>query len=115
MSDFVLCGCLSHGDNEFSELYCDMSNGDIVWTDDLNGNCILSNISVADPIPMEMQNCLKLCRDGGFYGVIMCDSYMIIFRDDTHVDFCKFDDLNKVVDSIEYDTDTEFTGQIDLL
>lgn len=110
---FVECGILKEGVG-LSPIVCDPSTGDLIFCDDLNGNCIMSNLSITDPLPMESDVLTKIKEDNDADGVILSESYIIILKDGIAT-YRNYGDALKVIHEVEYDTDIEYEGSIDFV
>lgn len=112
MSKFITCGTMKLGVG-FSDIVCDVTTGDLIFCDDVNGNCIMSNMSLTNPMPIlseeAVTNILSYTKADG---VIMSDMYLIILRDGV-AEYRDYADPNKVIHVVEFDTDTVFEGEID--
>ena len=111
MKDFVTCGTLKVGVG-YSDIVCDVSTGDLIFCDDINGNCLMSNMSITDPICTEGSPALdNILSATNAIGAIMSESYLIVLFPDV-AEYRNYADATKVIHRVEYDLDTEYEGQI---
>lgn len=111
MKEFVTCGTLKAGVG-FSDIVCDPSTGDLIFCDDIMGNCIMSNMSILDPICVEGSPAIsKILEDTEADGVIMSATYLIILRDGV-AEYRSYAEATNVMHRVEYDLDIEYDGEI---
>lgn len=114
MSDsFVTCGTL-RGGLGFSPIVCFPATGELVLADDANGNCVISNISVVDPIEMDDDALNKLIAQSpkeGCVGVAVTCTRLVLFYEFS-ADVYEYTDLTKPAYTVAYDTDVAFEGTI---
>lgn len=111
MSKFVTCGTLKVGLG-FSDIVCDVTTGDLIFCDDVNGNCLMSNLAITDPICTEgspaPDNIINSTKADG---VIMSESYLIILRDGV-AEYRDYANGTCVLHTVEYDLDIVYDGEI---
>ena len=106
-NDFVMCGALRLGVG-LSPVYCDVTTGDLVFSDDLNGNCLFSNMSLTDPIDMSGSHAFeKMCADMQCDGIILSNSYIITLKDDK-AEYRQYGQSDKILQTVEFDLDTVY-------
>lgn len=109
---FVTCGTLKESVG-FSDIVCDITTGDLIFCDDVNGNCIMSNMSVTDPMYIDGSPApMNIVNEMGLDGVIMSDSYLITLKDGV-AEYRDYSDAMKVMHRVEYDLDIEYDGELD--
>ncbi len=108
---FVLCGMLKEG-MSFSPIYCDVRTGDMIFSDDLNGNCIMSNLGFSDPMMADMNAMLKIIESNELDGIIMTYSY-IVFLKDYVATLREYDDPYTIKTTLNFDLDVEYEGTIE--
>ena len=112
MRKYVTCGTLKVGVG-FSDILCDLSTGDLIFCDDINGNCVMSNMSVTDPICTKDSPAVSnILASTGADGVIMSESYLIILRDGV-AEYRDYVDATKIKHVVNYDLDIEYDHSID--
>lgn len=111
MKNFVTCGMLKVSVG-FSDIVCDTSTGDLIFCDDINGNCVMSNLSIVDPIPTDGSPApAKIIESTGADGVIMSDTYLIILKDGI-AEYRDYADATKIIHTVNYDLDIVYDGEI---
>ena len=112
MKDFITCGTLKVGLG-FSDIVCDPSTGDLIFCDDINGNCIMSSMSITDPMNMENNSAAleRLVADANADGVILSETYLIVLKDFV-AEYRAYGDNTKVVHRVEFDLDIVYDGEI---
>lgn len=104
MKNYVTCGTLKLG-NGFSDIVCDPTNGDLIFCDDINGNCLLSNMSITDPIDVTNSKAIdNILKSTGADGVIMSDTYLIVLKGTT-AEYRDYSNASVVHHVVEFDTD----------
>ena len=111
MSDFILCGVLKVNES-FSDIVCDPSTGDLIFCDDILGNCVLSNMSITDPMLMQHDNLVSIALKSGTDGVIMSDTYLIELNN-YKADYKSYASGMKITHTVSYDLDTEYEGVVE--
>jgi hypothetical protein len=112
MKDFVTCGSLKIG-NGFSDIVCDPATGDLIFCDDINGNCVMSNMSITDPINTEYSPAVdKIIESTGADGVIMSETYLIILKD-FEAEYRDYTDPMQVLHKVSFDIDIVYEGEIE--
>ena len=104
MSKFVTCGKLDKG-HGFSDIVCDITTGELIYCDDIEGNCIMSNLSLQDPIDIEHSPAAdNILEYSGAEGVIMSNTYLIIINGDV-AEYRDYSNFDRVLHRVEFDTD----------
>lgn len=111
MGKYVTCGILKGGVG-LSDIVCDVTNGDLIFKDDVLGNCLMSNLSLTDPVdivPTEKEAAInKLRVNSGSDGVILSDTYLIFLKDGK-AEYRKYTEPHIVAHTVAYDLDIEYT------
>lgn len=112
MSKFVLCGVLRLGTG-FSPIVCDTSTGEAIFCDDVNGNCVLSNLTAVNPYEnLDFDNCVKYATGAGVDGVIFTQQHCIQL-DKFKAKYISFERVGEVDHELDFDVNVEYTGEID--
>ena len=112
MKELITCGTLKVGVG-FSDIVCDPSTGDLIFCDDINGTCLMSNLAITDPICTDGSPALdNIIATTGAIGAILSESYLIVLRENV-AEYRSYTAATKIIHSVEYDLDTEYEGQID--
>ena len=107
MREYVTCGAIDCG-NGWSDIVVEPITGDTICCNDLLGDSLFSNISVADPMPFENEEAIrKVCEHFNCDGVIMSASYLITLKDDV-ASYRNYLDNTKVEHRVEYDLCQEY-------
>lgn len=77
---------------------------------DINGTCVIGEVSVEDPQPMERAACEKILRDTRMDGVIVSKTQVILLRDGKAT-YRKFPDMNTVIAEVDYNLDVEISPE----
>lgn len=106
MKSLVLCGLFKfkHG---CSDIYCDPSTGDVVLDDDINGCCLLSEVTVIDPKPITEEAMLRIIGSLDVCGVVTTDKYLITLTEDK-AQYRLWESAHIVAHELNYDTDTVY-------
>lgn len=111
MEKFVTCGILKGGVG-LSDIVCDVTNGDLVFKDDVMGNCLMSNLCITDPTDISSTTkeavVSKLLKDSGADGIILSDTYLIFLKD-YKAEYRTYTEPHKVAHAVSYDLDIEYT------
>lgn len=110
MAKLVMCGKLKKGFG-FSPIYCDPTTGDVVLDSDAMGKCIISNVSITDPINVPDGVFDKIISDTNAAGVIMSDTYLVVLQEDT-AEFREYANAMETKMVVDYDLDMEYEGTI---
>lgn len=111
MKYLMHCGAMRESVG-LSDIVCDAATGDVVLVSDIMGQCLFSNVSVADPAHFTDPAVInKLCDAYNCDGVIMTDSYLITLKDDV-ASYRSYLDLEKVAHTVEYDLFIDYEGEI---
>lgn len=111
MSKLVKCGIMKCALG-FSDIMCDQITGDLVLRDDMNGNCLMSNISLKDPITAEDKVLYKLMEQTDSIGAAMSADYIITFKEET-CDYRELSNPLEVWKTFEYDTNIVYEDIIE--
>lgn len=115
MSKLVLCGVMRSGTGAgYSDLVCNTSTGEVIYCDDLNGNCVVSNVSVRNPMELPDDVYLSMLDQIPADGIIATEEYMITLRGD-QAEFRSVMDAEKVVHTVTFDTDVVYEGSVELM
>lgn len=107
---FTKCGVLSNGIG-LSPIYCDNETGDMIYVDDINGNCVMSNLGSPDPVEAADAALNKIMTSYNLDGVILTDQY-IIFLKDWEASYRKYDTADEVVQTVDFDIDITYEGDV---
>lgn len=111
MANLINCGILDSGIG-LSELKCDPRTGEVIYCDDLNGNCVLSNISVMNPVELNFDIYEKLLSQVSGRGIIITTDHVIVLQEDT-AEYREVKDATIVVHTVSYDTDVVYEGSVE--
>lgn len=111
MKYLMHCGAMRESVG-LSDIVCDASTGDVVLVSDMMGQCLFSNVSVADPTYFADPAVVnKLCDTYDCDGVIMTYSYLITLKDNI-ASYRSFLDLENVAHTVEFDLFIDYEGEI---
>ena len=110
MASFVQVGLLKRSTG-FSPIKYNKENGDLVFFDDINGNCVMSEVTLPglSKFDFNQEMVLNLCKQYSADGAILTDSGFIILFEDV-ADYYSFADLKKPTHSTNYDLEEEYEG-----
>ena len=111
MKHLVQCGVLK-GAYGMSPILCDVATGEAIWSDDICGNCVLSNITVMEPVTRNEKVYLNFIDYFNCKGVVVTEDYIIIFREDV-AEYHKYTDIDKIEHVTEYDTDIVYNEEFE--
>lgn len=106
------CGYLKES-RGFSPIVCDPVTGDLILNDDIVGNCIISEISVPDPVSTDAEYCQRVIKHFKCDGVVKTDSYLITIRDYV-AEFRSYYDINNIAKTVAFDLNAEYDGEINI-
>lgn len=109
MANLVTCGLMKDGSG-LSEVVCNTESGEAILMGDINGTCVIGEVSVEDPQPMERAACEKILRDTRMDGVIVSKTQVILLRDGKAT-YRKFPDMNTVIAEVDYNLDVEISPE----
>lgn len=110
-SKFIRCGECEIGADVF-DIVCDISSGDCVLRDDVNGDFVISEVTTLNPLFMSEKACEKIRTDLGVDGIIATDKYLYTIAGDT-VSAREYSDTSKAVASFPFNYDVQYEGDID--
>jgi len=111
MKQFVTCGTMKVSVG-FSDIVCDPSTGDLIFCDDVMGNCVMSNLTIVDPIDVDGSPAVdKILADTKVDGVIMSESYLILLKDGV-AEYRDYSNATRIVHTVNFDLDIEYEGEI---
>lgn len=111
MKNLVTCGTLKGGLG-YSDIVCDPSTGDLIFCDDLNGNCVMSNLSVTDPLDVSENVLHNIMKETNSDGVIMSATYIITIKDNT-AEYRKVDCPSVIEHNVTFDTDVVYDEPVE--
>ena len=102
MSNYVICGKRII-DGEVYDLYANTATGEVVMESDLHGNCVLSEISVVDPLHLDKEEFyIKAIKGFQADGIIYSEKELIVLKGST-AEFRDFSNLNEVKATVVFD------------
>ena len=111
MKEFITCGVLKEG-IDFAPIVCDPATGEMILADDINGNCVLTNLGFHDPMMVGEDAAVKMAVDYKVDGVILTQTYIIFLKDNVAT-LRTYTEPDKVKMSIDFDTNIEYEGTVE--